>query len=78
MFGRSVEPLRCPTKERNRSLCHTLPKRAQTCVTSRDRNNRPKNTYSHLWPDSDDRTREAVDRVLANPAADSLRTGVIG
>lgn len=32
-------------------------------------------TYSHLWPDSDDRTREAVDLVLGNPAADSLRTG---
>jgi hypothetical protein len=32
-------------------------------------------TYSHLWPDSDDRTREAVDCVLAPaPAADSLRT----
>ena len=31
-------------------------------------------TYSHLWPDSDDRTREAVDLVLGNPAADSLRT----
>jgi integrase len=25
-------------------------------------------TYSHLWPDSDDRTREAVDSVLGNPA----------
>ena len=23
-------------------------------------------TYSHLWPDSDDRTREAVDQVLGN------------
>lgn len=34
-------------------------------------------TYSHLWPDSDDRTREAVDLVLGNPA-DSLRTeGVV-
>ena len=33
-------------------------------------------TYSHLWPDSDDRTREAVDSVLAPaPAADSPRTG---
>jgi integrase len=33
-------------------------------------------TYSHLWPDSEDRTRLAVDEVLgANPAADSLRTG---
>ena len=32
-------------------------------------------TYSHLWPDSDDRTREAVDLVLgAEPVADSLRT----
>ncbi len=30
-------------------------------------------TYSHLWPDSDDRTREAVDRVLGS-AADSVRT----
>jgi integrase len=24
-------------------------------------------TYSHLWPDSDDRTREAVDSVLGQP-----------
>ena len=31
-------------------------------------------TYSHLWPDSDDRTREAVDLVLAGFLADSLRT----
>lgn len=31
------------------------------------------NTYSHLWPDSDDRTRAAVDDVLG-PAADFLRT----
>ena len=30
-------------------------------------------TYSHLWPDSDDRTREAIDSVLGT-AADSLRT----
>jgi integrase len=30
-------------------------------------------TYSHLWPDSDDRTREAIDSVLGNPA-DYLRT----
>jgi integrase len=28
-------------------------------------------TYSHLWPDSDDRTRTAVDSVLS---ADSVRT----
>lgn len=27
--------------------------------------------YSHLWPDSDDRTRTAVDSVLS---ADSVRT----
>ena len=26
-------------------------------------------TYSHLWPDSDDRTREAVDNVLGAPTA---------
>lgn len=31
-------------------------------------------TYAHLWPDSADRTREAVDRVLGN-LADSSRTG---
>ncbi len=31
------------------------------------------NTYSHLWPDSDDRTRDAVEAVLG-AAADSLRT----
>ena len=34
-------------------------------------------TYSHLWPDSDDRTREAVDSQLgARPPAseDDLRT----
>jgi integrase len=30
-------------------------------------------TYSHLWPDSDDRTREAIDSVLGAPA-DSVRT----
>ena len=23
--------------------------------------------YSHLWPDSDDRTREAIDAVLGTP-----------
>jgi integrase len=31
-------------------------------------------TYSHLWPDSDDRTRAAVDAVLL---ADSVRTGEV-
>ena len=31
-------------------------------------------TYSHLWPDSDDRTRDAIDSVLGT-VADSLRTG---
>jgi integrase len=30
-------------------------------------------TYSHLWPDSDDRTRDAIDSVLGF-AADPLRT----
>ncbi len=30
-------------------------------------------TYSHLWPDSDDRTRDAIDSVLG-PVADSVRT----
>ncbi|MGI8614894.1 MAG: tyrosine-type recombinase/integrase [Nocardioidaceae bacterium] len=30
-------------------------------------------TYSHLWPDSDERTRAAVDSYLGTPA-DSLRT----
>jgi integrase len=33
-------------------------------------------TYSHLWPDSEDRTRLAVDQVLGvEPGADSVRTG---
>jgi integrase len=32
-------------------------------------------TYSHLWPDSDDRTRDAIDSVLGD-RADSLRTGM--
>jgi len=31
------------------------------------------NTYSHMWPDSEDRTRAAVEAVLAAPA-DSVRT----
>ena len=31
------------------------------------------NTYAHLWPDSDDRTREAVDAAFTVPA-DSSRT----
>ena len=30
-------------------------------------------TYAHLWPDSDDRTREAIDSVFGAPT-DSLRT----
>lgn len=33
-------------------------------------------TYSHLWPDSEDRTREAIDAVLGAPA-DSVRTDVV-
>ena len=31
-------------------------------------------TYSHLWPDSDDRTREAVDTELGGFLADCVRT----
>jgi hypothetical protein len=32
-------------------------------------------TYSHLWPDSDDRTRDAIDSVLGGEStADALRT----
>lgn len=34
-------------------------------------------TYSHLWPDSDDRTRDAIEAVLGS-AADSPRTEVGG
>ncbi len=30
-------------------------------------------TYAHLWPDAEDRTRAAVDAVLGTPA-DSVRT----
>jgi hypothetical protein len=30
-------------------------------------------TYSHLWPDSDDRTRAAIDSVLGQ-VADSVRS----
>ncbi|MBB3041139.1 tyrosine-type recombinase/integrase [Nocardioides soli] len=32
-------------------------------------------TYSHMWPDSDDQTREAVDEVFGRARADSPRTG---
>jgi integrase len=35
-------------------------------------------TYSHLWPDSDDRTREAVEAAMAVSLADSVRTGTVG
>lgn len=35
-------------------------------------------TYSHLWPDSDDLTRAAVDDVLLHPLADSVRTAESG
>jgi hypothetical protein len=31
-------------------------------------------TYSHLWPDSEDRTRSAVDEVLVPGRYDSSRT----
>lgn len=30
-------------------------------------------TYSHLWPDSDDRTRDAISEVLRIPAASGHR-----
>lgn len=34
-------------------------------------------TYSHLWPDSDDSTRAAVDQVLGNPVvSQACQTGV--
>jgi integrase len=29
------------------------------------------NVYSHLWPDSEDRTREAVDAVLGRAATEA-------
>ena len=32
-------------------------------------------TYAHVWPDADDRTREAVELAFAGRAADSQRTG---
>ena len=38
-------------------------------------------TYGHLWPDSDDSTRAAINRVIAarvSAAADYLRTGELG
>jgi len=34
-------------------------------------------TYGHLWPDSDDETRNAVDQVLAGVTATSERPGAI-
>jgi hypothetical protein len=34
------------------------------------------NTYSHLWPDCDDRTRVAVDPVFGR-VADSVRTDAV-
>ena len=36
------------------------------------------NTYAHLWPDSEDRTREAVDEMLGAAFADSPRTEDVG
>jgi integrase len=35
-------------------------------------------TYSHLWPDSDDRTREAIDSVLGELVHDDLDSGSCG
>lgn len=34
-------------------------------------------TYSHLWPDAEDRTRQAIDSVLGAPA-DQVRTTIAG
>ena len=31
-------------------------------------------TYSHLWPDSDDRTREAIDSVLGASRSDAAQS----
>ena len=39
----------------------------------RERASETLDTYSHLWPDNDERTRAAVDGVLRN-FADYLRT----
>jgi integrase len=36
------------------------------------------NTYAHLFPDSADRTRKALESALVDLAADSLRTADIG
>ena len=33
------------------------------------------NTYAHLWPDSEDQTRRAVDTALGGPAASSRPVG---
>jgi hypothetical protein len=33
-------------------------------------------TYSHLWPDSDDRTRQAIDELLGGSTADNPRGDV--
>jgi integrase len=33
-------------------------------------------TYSHLWPDSEDRTRSAVDEVLGSVASEARQTGL--
>jgi hypothetical protein len=36
------------------------------------------NTYGHLWPDTDERTRAATDNLMSpalDDPADSLRTG---
>jgi integrase len=34
------------------------------------------NTYAHLWPGDDDRTRDVIDSALT-PLADSLRTAEV-
>jgi hypothetical protein len=34
-------------------------------------------TYSHLWPDSEDRTRKAIDAVLGAPAGSPRTDGAV-
>jgi integrase len=35
------------------------------------------NVYGHLWPDTDESTRTAVERVMSARLADSSRTGAL-
>jgi hypothetical protein len=64
-FGK--RPLTCNNA---RTIGRTPPKFDTWGGRSRRRAAETLDTYSHLWPDSDDRTREAVDLVLAGLLAD--------